>query len=91
MKLIITESQYNILVNKPWHTVFGNINEGGKPKMTQDEFIERAKKIHSNPDGTPKYNYDKVDLDYSFYRWDEAKKLFSLMSTKKITTDVIED
>ena len=36
-------------------------------------------------------NYDKVDLDYSFYSWDEAKKLFSLMSTKKITTDVIED
>lgn len=36
-------------------------------------------------------NYDKVDLDYSYYRWDEAKKLFSLLSTKKITTDVIED
>jgi len=62
MKLIITETQYKILVNKPWHTVFDNINEGGKPKMTQDEFIERAKKIHSNPDGTPKYNYDKVDF-----------------------------
>jgi len=36
-------------------------------------------------------NYDKVDLDYSFYRWDEAKKLFSLINTKKITTDVIDD
>jgi hypothetical protein len=60
MKLIITESQYKILVNKPWHTVFGNINEGGKPKMTQDEFIKRAQETHQNPDGTPKYNYDKV-------------------------------
>jgi hypothetical protein len=60
MKIRITESQYNILVNKPWHTVFGNINEGGKPKITQDEFIKRAQETHQNPDGTPKYNYDKV-------------------------------
>jgi hypothetical protein len=31
--------------------------------MTQDEFIKRAKttKEHQNPDGTPKYTYDKVD------------------------------
>ena len=36
-------------------------------------------------------NYDKVDLDYSFYSWDEAKKLFSFISTKKITTDVIDE
>ena len=62
MKIRITESQYNILVNKPRDVVFGKINEGGKPKMTQDEFIKRAQKIHSNPDGTPKYNYDKVDF-----------------------------
>lgn len=36
-------------------------------------------------------NYDKVDLDYSFYRWNEASKLFFLISTKKLTTDVIDE
>lgn len=36
-------------------------------------------------------DYDKVDLDYSFYRWNEASKLFSLIITKKLTTDVIDD
>ena len=35
MKIRITESQYNILVNKPRDVVFGRINEGGK-RMTQD-------------------------------------------------------
>jgi hypothetical protein len=36
-------------------------------------------------------NYDKVDLDYYFYRWNEASKLFSIISTKKLTTDVIDE
>ena len=60
MKIRITESQYNILVNKPRDVVFGRINEGGK-RMTQDEFIKLAQETHKNPDGTPKYNYDKVN------------------------------
>jgi very-short-patch-repair endonuclease len=29
--------------------------------LTRDEFIERAQEAHKNPDGTPKYTYDKVD------------------------------
>ena len=28
---------------------------------TTKEFIEKSQKIHQNPDGTPKYNYDKVN------------------------------
>ncbi|MEY3320798.1 MAG: hypothetical protein RLZZ417_381 [Bacteroidota bacterium] len=36
-------------------------------------------------------DYNQVDLDYSFYNWNEASKLFTLITTKKWTTDVIDD
>ena len=60
MKIRITESQYNILVNKPRDVVFGRINEIRRTK-TEEEFIKDAEKIHKNPDGTPKYNYENVE------------------------------
>lgn len=33
--------------------------------MTKEEFIKKAQEIHKNPDGTPKYTYDKVDLAHA--------------------------
>ena len=60
MKIIIRESQYNILVNKPRDVVFGRINED-ETKSKTDEFIIKAQKVHQNPDGTPKYNYNKTN------------------------------
>jgi very-short-patch-repair endonuclease/Zn finger protein HypA/HybF involved in hydrogenase expression len=60
MKIRITESQYKILVNKPRDVVFGYINEIRRTK-TKEEFINDAEKIHQNPDGTPKYDYENVN------------------------------
>jgi Zn finger protein HypA/HybF involved in hydrogenase expression/very-short-patch-repair endonuclease len=48
MKVIISESQLRFLIE-------------GKTKSTTEEFIEKSQKIQQNPDGTPKYNYDKVN------------------------------
>lgn len=36
-------------------------------------------------------DYHQVDLDYSFYHWNERNKFFSLITTKKWTTNVIDD
>jgi predicted nucleic-acid-binding Zn-ribbon protein len=61
MKVIVSESQFKRIVDNSNRWGLIGISEGRK--MTQDEFIEKAKttKEHQNPDGTPKYTYDKVN------------------------------
>jgi len=53
MKIIITESHYNFLLES---------GRGGHNRLTQDEFISAAQEVHKNPDGTPKYDYSLVDF-----------------------------
>lgn len=52
MKIYITEGQLQSIILE---------TSGGRPKLTQDEFIDRSQKINTNPDRTPKYDYSLVD------------------------------
>ena len=42
--------------------ICGKLSRIEKQKMTKDEFIEKAKKMHLNEDLTPKYIYDEIDF-----------------------------
>ena len=60
MKVTISESQFKRIFNNSKGLGLIGINEGRQASTTK-EFIEKSQKIHQNPDGTPKYNYDKVN------------------------------
>jgi len=53
MKILVTESQYNLICE---------LGRGGYNKSNSENFIKRAEEIHKNPDtGLPKYDYSLVD------------------------------
>jgi very-short-patch-repair endonuclease len=52
MKIIITEKQFDRLINE---------GSGGHNKMTQDQFIKKAQEIHKDENGNPKYDYSLVN------------------------------
>jgi len=67
MKIRITESQYKILVNKPRDVVFGNVNEGRKPRETPEEIDTKIEDILNHVRNGGEFIRDEKKDDN--YKW----------------------
>jgi uncharacterized protein YjgD (DUF1641 family) len=97
MKIRITESQYNILVNKPRDVVFGRINEEIRPKYSkyspeeEDEEIERIKN-HVRTGGSFIRNADKDEnFKWLIYRTVKDEKFQNALDDIRKIQDELED
>jgi uncharacterized protein YjgD (DUF1641 family) len=99
MKIRITESQYNILVNKARDVVFGKINEGRKPRETPEEIDTKIEDILNHVRNGGEFIRDEKKDDN--YKWlyhksktvkpekfekafDQIKKIQDELENKKI-------
>ena len=67
MKIIIRESQYRVLVNKPRDVVFGNVNEGRKPRETPEEIDTKIENILNHVRNGGEFIRDEKKDDN--YKW----------------------
>jgi hypothetical protein len=67
MRIIITESQYRVLVNKSRDVVFGNVNEGRQPKETPEEIDAKIEEIKNHVRNGGEFIRDEKKDDN--YKW----------------------